>query len=1308
MTNIQQLSDLDPMTFAHMINALAMRVLGSGATGFGPGSDGGRDGYFEGEAPYPSAVDRWKGLWYIQSKFHAPHLSANAQKWLLARIKDEISAFEKPSRRRILPDNWIIATNIDPSGKPETGVFDAAKRLVKSEFPQLAKRFALWGGSKIIDLLSEHPDIAARYGHFLTPGHVITEIYDQLKDQRASMEDILRSLSVTAIQGQKHTKLDQAGSTADTRPGVHRLFIDLPFHAKESEFEGEAAATLSLAMAEYQGSDVDSYESKAWKNWRRHPQRAGIWFVKGGPGQGKSTIGQYVCQLNRAALLASGAIENVPPETKELVAEIRAQVENTALWPSVPRIPIYIELRSYAEWFAKQSNDKPVGVVTFIANQVYKGLQEPVSAHLMRRALRQGRWFIVFDGLDEVPSDTKDQIAQEICIFVAEERVGSDLFVMCTSRPQGYAGQFDSLPCAAVELLPLQPDSALRCAELLIRLDRSETEIELSMGILRNAMVSESIRDLMTTPLQAHIIAVIVRDGQRPPERKWLLYRQFYDVIRRREANRNLLTPEIATLLRQEDLLLKVVHNRLGLTLHTLAETARGANASLSRENFEKLVEAAVLDKRGEHAPVVRALMKAAEERLVLISTPDNSKEVRFHIRQLQEFFAAECISDGVASADLAERLMSIAADAHWREVMHFVLSSIIENNRIDDLLAALDVLTQVDEGDSDSCRTLRQRLRRGSLLVARLLEDGVLEQDRRIRAKVRVHVATLRSCVEPEVLKHLLQVRMPASQGWLIDVMMEEALDRDPETVIGAIAVLWRHLQDGDERTALTVEKFRQLPEASADYVIRIGGINGTWQARALLDWWESTSSVSALGSLDSAMHEDYTRVRPNEHLTAAIVERYGSDFLAFVEMAMRGGPSFESKVERYGPLRLTWHSIRIVPDEEIANAVRAVANVEVAGVLELLKLFSEFAGTNRRDVYLKCIHRLSDFTSHYALPYRLYKQFPLPRVSSSKFKDFVGSVEACTDDEFAKGLLEGRIGAWPIDATLNEVEHVPGSALLAADVLSMGTKTPYMIARLWLHGGRDELESLLRSEQDQAWRQALKEVFCSNVSSFVSCPMFWPHIFSFLGEDQTQFRAKICEAISLCEIGRQYFEFRCEGAAPMQFDLPNEKWMLVPIARGLLHSGEWQSSSVISAGSRESRLHAAGLVRKTVGALGSAEALCLLASDDDLRVREAALSLLVLHPFGGVSLLKQYSAHMLELVKKDYDVGSMIAVAVDMIGQDRDRVAEDLLSSCLAASKPTVWWSSWNATLRIWRERSTAPLTESGVWKQWLSDPD
>jgi hypothetical protein len=240
-----ELTRLDSNTFEHLANTLALKVLGGGHTGFGPGPDAGRDGYFEGRAPYPSARNSWSGVWYIQSKFLAPHLTKDAQKWLLERISEEVKAFSDLNSNRKWPSNWIVVTNIEPSGAAQTGSFDRAKELVRKARPQLASRFHIWGGRKVLDLLALHPDVGRYYGEFVTPGQVLAELYAKSQESHAQLKEIIRYLIVTQFNEQQYTKLEQAGSTTDNRPGIQRLFADIPFESPLHRIKGMAAASLA-------------------------------------------------------------------------------------------------------------------------------------------------------------------------------------------------------------------------------------------------------------------------------------------------------------------------------------------------------------------------------------------------------------------------------------------------------------------------------------------------------------------------------------------------------------------------------------------------------------------------------------------------------------------------------------------------------------------------------------------------------------------------------------------------------------------------------------------------------------------------------------------------------------------------------------------------------------------------------------------------------------------------------------------------------------------------------------------------------
>ncbi|MFB6984268.1 hypothetical protein [Streptomyces scopuliridis] len=66
-------------------------------------------------------------------------------------------------------------------------------------------------------------------------------------------------------------------------------------------------------------------------------------LVRGEPGQGKSTLGQYLCQLHRAAYLGHDQTSVGP----------RSSLGHAT--PTEPRMPLRIDLRDYASWLAGTS-----------------------------------------------------------------------------------------------------------------------------------------------------------------------------------------------------------------------------------------------------------------------------------------------------------------------------------------------------------------------------------------------------------------------------------------------------------------------------------------------------------------------------------------------------------------------------------------------------------------------------------------------------------------------------------------------------------------------------------------------------------------------------------------------------------------------------------------------------------------------------------------------------------------------------------------------------------------------------------------
>ncbi|WP_332745210.1 NACHT domain-containing protein [Hydrogenophaga sp.] len=794
MTKSYELSGLDPYAFENLINVLALRVLGNGSSGFGPGSDGGRDGIFEGEAPYPSTTERWKGTWYIQSKFHSPHLSRDSQKWLIAQARAEIKLFESPENERVWPDNWIIATNIEPSGTPKTGSYDVINAMVK-EAVKKKVNVHIWGGRKILDFFVLYPDIAQSYAHFITPGKVLSTLQDQLGDQYGSVKTIINYLVATQFSEQIYTKLDQAGSSSDTRPGVHHLFIDLPLTVSESNMKMMALDHLCRASARPHRHSVSSSLPKSLREWSKYPHNARVALIKGGPGQGKSTVGQYFCQIQRAALLLLPNAPKITDKNRAVVNDVKAAAERIEAWPSVPRIPISVELRDYAHWYGTKKNDEARGVLTYLAARIGAKVEQTILPSTLRRTLGLQSWFVLFDGLDEVPNDVKDRVADEVVGFVNDIVVqdDADVLTLCTSRPQGYSGQFSALDGPVLNLQMLDVKTAIRCAEPVVRYDRSADEGARSLDLLKSAAASISVQQLMTTPLQSHIMAVVVRDGGRPPERRWQLFENFYQVMKKRESLKNVHNPRISKLLREEDRLLRAVHTRLGFVLHARAERSDGALTTLTKHEFRELVNDVVLKLTDDDSSnVVEVVMEAMTERLVLVSTPENGANVRFDIRQLQEFFAAEFLYDSVLPSILARRVSAIGGDSHWMEVMHFLLSALIENKRTTETDVTIKALEQINNGNENGeHRLFHRRMAKGTILAMRLLSEGVLEQDKRDRIKFRTLFDSFGGMIDNNVLTHVHEVHSVNSRAWLISVLLEKITEASPSESIGAFIAL-------------------------------------------------------------------------------------------------------------------------------------------------------------------------------------------------------------------------------------------------------------------------------------------------------------------------------------------------------------------------------------------------------------------------------------------------------------------------------------------------------------------------------------
>ena len=109
-------------------------------------------------------------------------------------------------------------------------------------------------------------------------------------------------------------------------------------------------------------------------------------MLVGGPGQGKTTVGQFACQLFRVALLQDRPRHLLPPEVHEPLIALQEQCQASLLLgpPKARRFPIRIALSELA---TALNADHNLSLLAFIARQIERRTGQTVSPDDLRNWL---------------------------------------------------------------------------------------------------------------------------------------------------------------------------------------------------------------------------------------------------------------------------------------------------------------------------------------------------------------------------------------------------------------------------------------------------------------------------------------------------------------------------------------------------------------------------------------------------------------------------------------------------------------------------------------------------------------------------------------------------------------------------------------------------------------------------------------------------------------------------------------------------------------------------------------------------------
>lgn len=747
-----RLDGLSARTFEHLVQALGLKAVTNTLTPFGDGPDGGREATFDGPTDYGPIENRWNGYGIIQAKFLQRPRSSNSANgaWLIKEMRKEFRKYNRRGKGVRHLDYYIIATNITLTAVGESGTKDQVQALL-AEFAKCNGLVAydVWDYDKLRILLDSNDGVRRSYAAWITPGDVLMQLSDWLQTDRPDFGRLITNYLQKELLSDQFAKLEQAGHTADEAIPLAHVFVDLPVASGPySDAEGGPRAyqakelPLFVAFLTAQAADrlVQSDETNDVETGQSRPL-PGRFVLIGGPGQGKTTLGQFVCQVFRASLLEGIPRSQAGPDIRKIVDEFSASFDEKRLSrPVARRLPFRVVLSDFAAAMAEGIADSLLG---YLAGNFGRRTNSSLTAHQFQTMIASYPSILVLDGLDEVPaSSNRSQVLAAIQDFSVDVATGGmDMLILATSRPQGYDEDFSPQIYDHRWLVPLPKDKAIEYGTKLanVRFFGDADRISKIVGRLELASQTIATARIMRSPLQVTILTLLVdRRGQLPQER-WALFDEYYTLIYQRETERDI---PAAVVLREHKDDIDAVHRLVGLLLQVESEKSGKTDARLTTAQFSDIV-GCYLRSEGNQGEALRrlrdAIIEGAANRLVFLVGLE-SGEVGFEIRSLQEFMAAEGLLDAEDGL-VQSRLRAVAPNSNWRNVVLFAAGKIFSERRyLRDTVESICV--ELNEGVDDiACRLTFA----GSELALDLLEDGpVARQPAKNRSLTRLAIRLL------------------------------------------------------------------------------------------------------------------------------------------------------------------------------------------------------------------------------------------------------------------------------------------------------------------------------------------------------------------------------------------------------------------------------------------------------------------------------------------------------------------------------------------------------------------------------------
>lgn len=595
-------------------------------------------------------------------------------KWLVETIDLEIEKIKQLIPRGAI--KYYLITNVRGTAHLDGGSKDKLTKILEEhiEIPSLC-----WWRDDISRLIEKDSIFRWSFPEILNGQDILNNVlFQNINENKDRREAVVRAYLTDQYTIDNEVKFRQI----DLQNKLFDLFTDVPLRVKKFN---EKNKSLRKIFSHFESKIttldnqffLDPQEDYGAASFLLHPKiqlEVERLLIEGGPGQGKSTIVQYICQVHRARLL------NKLDDIKKLPDEIKN---------SPVRFPIKIDLRHVAAWVEKKNpyqgrfNEEYFTSIWknslesfLIGHIVYHSNIDEFSSGDLLAIVKFSSVLLVFDGFDEI-ADLK--IRQDVIDFINKgiNRLSENtksIQVVITSRPAAFSDSIgfsiDTYP--HFELTDITPKIISQYVQNWIKASRlDDREAKELKRLVDEKIQMPHLRDLAKSPMQLAIFISLLRTrGESLPNKRTALYDSYIDLFFNRESEKN------TTIRDNRDLIIDI-HQYLAWVLHSEAEQYNNSG-SIELEILKKRLKI-YLENEGHDPSIADNLFHVMEERVcALVSRIQGTYE--FEVQPLREYFCAKYLYNtspySPAGAEKKgtkpERFDAISRNFYWHNVVRF------------------------------------------------------------------------------------------------------------------------------------------------------------------------------------------------------------------------------------------------------------------------------------------------------------------------------------------------------------------------------------------------------------------------------------------------------------------------------------------------------------------------------------------------------------------------------------------------------------------------------------------------------------